>query len=97
MKKIKVINICTGGGSSYHKGSVLQELSCKLYKKGRTWSYRSNGNRNMKEIKQLGNYLDVNGSGYPYQGRIYSVHGCPPTVCNFAGGGGLVTKIVLWK
>ena len=51
----------------------------------------------MKEIKQLGNYLDVNGSNYPYQGRIYSVHGCSPTVCNFAGGEGRVTKIVLWK
>lgn len=31
-----------GGGSSYHKGSVLQELSCELHKTGRAWSYRRN-------------------------------------------------------
>ena len=31
------------GGGSYNKGSVLQELSCKLHKKGRAWSYRRNG------------------------------------------------------
>ena len=96
MKKVKAINICMGGGSSYHKGSVLQELSCELHKAGRAWSYRRNRNGNMKKIIQLGNFLDVNGSNYPYQGRLYSVHGVSPTLCTCAGGN-LITKIVLCK
>ena len=49
-----------------------------------------------KEIKQLTNFLDVNGSNYPYQGRLYSVFGVAPTLSTCAGGN-LITKIVLWK
>ena len=95
MKKVKVINVCRGG-SSYHKGPVLQELSCKLHKAGRAWSYCRNRNGNMKKIKQLGNFLDVNGSNYPYQGRLYSIFGVAPTLPTCVGGS-IVTKIVIWE
>ena len=48
----------------------------------------------MKKIIQLGNFLDINGSNYPYQGRLYSVHGVSPTLTTCAGGN-LITKNVL--
>lgn len=51
----------------------------------------------MKKIVQLGNFLSKDKRNYPMQGRIYSAHGCAPTVFNYAGGGGLTLKIVLWK
>lgn len=49
-----------------------------------------------KEIKQFTNFLDVNGSNYPYQGRLYSIFGVAPTL-PAGNGGNLVTKIVLWE
>ena len=48
-------------------------------------------------IIQLANYLDINGNNYPYQGRIYSVHGIAPTFPACVGGSTIVTKIVVWK
>ena len=50
----------------------------------------------MKKIKQLGNFLDVNGSNYPYQGRLYSIFGVAPTLPTCVGGS-IVTKIVIWE
>lgn len=47
-------------------------------------------------IIQLANFLDVNGTNYPYQGRLYSVFGTSPTLFTCAGDN-LVTKIIIWK
>lgn len=46
----------------------------------------------MKKIIQLGNFLSKGKSNYPMQGRIYSAHGCAPTVFNYADGGGANIK-----
>ena len=51
----------------------------------------------MKKIRQLGNFLCDDGTNLPIRGRLFSAHGCSPTIYNFANGGGLELKIVLWK
>lgn len=53
--------------------------------------------RKESRIIQIANYLDMNGNNYPYQGRIYSVHGIAPTFPACVGGSTIVTKIVVWK
>ena len=41
----------------------------------------------MKKIKQLGNFLCDDGTNLPIRGRLFSAHGCSPTIYNFANGG----------
>ena len=51
----------------------------------------------MKKIIQLGNFLCDDETNLPIRGRLFSAHGCSPTIYNFNDGGGLGIKIVLWK
>lgn len=64
---------------------------------GWTWRHCCNRNGNMKKIKQLGNFMCDDGTNLPIRGRLFSAHGCSPTIYNFGGGGGLALKIVGWK
>lgn len=41
----------------------------------------------MKKIKQLGNFLCDDRTNLPIRGRLFSAHGCSPTIYNFANGG----------
>lgn len=42
----------------------------------------------MSKIIQLGNFLCKDNSNMPIRGRVFSSHGCAPTVFNYAAGGG---------
>ena len=41
----------------------------------------------MKKIIQLGNFLCDDGTNLPIRGRLFSEHGCSPTIYNFTNGG----------
>ena len=51
----------------------------------------------MNKIIQVGNIVDDADVHFknPQRGRVYSIEGIAPTVCNFSGGGGLQPKIVV--
>ena len=68
-------------------GGVVRTIKAQYYKNSLANFIRKDG---------LGATAVVNGSNYPYQGRLYSVHGVSPTLSTCAGGN-IITKIVLWK
>lgn len=54
----------------------------------------------MRDIRviQIGNIIDDTNIGFknPQRGRVYSIEGIAPTVCNYSGGGGLQPKIIVY-